>query len=454
MSDYLVRMAQQPALRKVITSVGLPAPPTLKRADGPYVDEPLRGKRVLIGAGANATATAKLESVLGATGAEHQRSDKPEPGENDSYNALVFDATGMEDPAELRALYDFFHPIVRKIAGSGRVVVLADVPERKASSAATAAARAVEGFVRSVGKEIGKKGATANVLYVEPGAENRMAGPLRFLLSAHSAYVDGQPLRVTAGGKMPRSVPVTGTLANKVALVTGGARGIGAATAKRLSEEGAQVVVLDIPADTETLEATAREVGGTALPQDITDADAPRKIADFFNDKFGGVDIVIHNAGVTRDKTLAKMPEHFWDMVLAINLRAIAAIDEVILGEKVVNEHGRVLCLSSIGGIAGNVGQTNYGATKAGLIGYVGSQGARFGDRGITVNAVAPGFIETRLTAEMPFTIREAGRRMNSLSQGGVPRDVAEALTFLSTPGSGGASGNVLRVCGQSLIGA
>lgn len=454
MSDYLVRMAQQPALRKVITSVGLPAPPTLERAEGGYTDKPLSGKRVLIGAGTNATATSKLTSAIKATGAEHERADKPAPGESDKYNGLVFDATGMTDPSELRALYDFFHPVMRNIAGSGRVVVLADVPERKESAAAAAAARAVEGFVRSVGKEIGKKGATANVLYVEPGAESRMAGPLRFLLSAHSAYVDGQPLRVTAGGKMPRSTPTTGTLENKVALITGGARGIGAATAKRLSEEGAQVVLIDIPADTETLEATARELGAATLAQDITDDDAPRKIADFLNDKFGGVDIVIHNAGVTRDKTLAKMPEHFWDMVLAINLRAIAAIDEVILGEKVVNEHGRVLCLSSIAGIAGNVGQTNYGATKAGLIGYIQAQGHRFGDRGITVNAVAPGFIETRLTAEIPFTIREASRRLSSMSQGGVPRDVAEALTFFATPGAGGVSGNVLRVCGQSLIGA
>lgn len=454
MSDYLVRMAQQPALRKVITSVGLPAPPTLKRAGGVYVEKPLADARVLVGAAGNASATGKLTSVLKAAGAAYQQAAKPQPAEDETYDALVFDATGMAEPGELRGLYDFFHPVARKLGAGGRVVVLTDLPEARDSAEAASAARAVEGFVRSLAKEIGKKGATANLLYVEPGAENRLAGPLRFLLSRHSAYVDGQPLRITKGGKMPRSVPTTRVLKDKVALVTGGARGIGAATAKRLTEEGAQVVLLDVPADAETLEATARGLGVTPLAQDITEVDAPRRIADFLTRKFGGVDVVIHNAGVTRDKTLAKMPEHYWDMVLAINLRSIQAIDNVLLGDKVVNEHGRILCLSSIGGIAGNVGQTNYGATKAGLIGYVQSRGQRFGDRGITVNAVAPGFIETRMTAEMPFTIREAGRRMNSLSQGGVPRDVAEALTFLSSPGAGGVTGNVLRVCGQSLIGA
>jgi 3-oxoacyl-[acyl-carrier protein] reductase len=148
------------------------------------------------------------------------------------------------------------------------------------------------------------------------------------------------------------------------------------------------------------------------------------------------------------------MPEHYWDMVLGINLQAIINVDAVLDAENIINEHGRVICLCSIGGIAGNRGQTNYGATKAGLIGFVERRGTTARDRGVTVNAVAPGFIETRMTAEMPIGMREAGRRMSSLAQGGEPRDVAEAITFLATPGAGGISGNVLRVCGQSLIGA
>jgi 3-oxoacyl-[acyl-carrier protein] reductase len=125
-----------------------------------------------------------------------------------------------------------------------------------------------------------------------------------------------------------------------------------------------------------------------------------------------------------------------------------------LLAADAIKTHGRIVCLSSIGGIAGNMGQTNYGATKAGLIGYVAGRSTEVASKGICINAVAPGFIETRMTASMPFAIREAGRRLCSLSQGGDPKDVAELITFLSTPGAAGVTGQVIRVCGQSLIGA
>ena len=454
MSDYLVRMAQQPALRSVIKTVGLPTPQTLVRATGAYAEQPLQGKKVLMGAVKQTPVAKKAEATLTAAGSTPERSDKPTPSEAAKYDVLVFDATGMTHPKDLKSLYDFFNPVARKLAPCGRIVVLAELPESAADTQSSVAARAVEGFIRSLAKEIGKRGSTANLIYVEKGAEARIAGPLRFLVSDHSAFVDGQPIRVTKTAKMQKSIPFTQTLKGRVALVTGGARGIGAATAKRLAAEGAQVVCLDLPSDQETLEATVKEFGGTAFAQNITDEDAPRKIADFMKEKFGGVDIVIHNAGVTRDKTLANMPEKSWDMVMSINLLSILAIDEVLWGEKILNDYGNVVCLSSIGGIAGNAGQTNYGATKAGLIGYVERAAQAHAERGVTINAVAPGFIETRMTAEMPFVIREAGRRLNSLSQGGQPEDVAELITFLATPGASGITGNVIRVCGQSLIGA
>lgn len=454
MNDYLVRAASHPRLRNLMNTLGLPTPHALARAEGNYQARFLDGRTVLFGATAHATAAPKVENALKSTGAQVERSDHPQPAADQRFDALVFDATHIAGAADLKGLYRFFHPVARQLRPNGRIVVLASRPESMDTAAAAAAARAVEGFVRSLAKEIGRFGSTANLIYVEPGAEPRIATPLRFLLSDHSTYVDGQPITVTAAGKMPRSIPTTQPLRDKVALVTGGARGIGAATARRLAAEGAHVVCLDIPADRETLDATVADIGGTGLPMDITDDDAPRRIADFFKDKFGGVDIVIHNAGVTRDKTLANMPESYWDTVLAINLQAILAIDEVLMAEKLIKEHGRVVCLCSIGGIAGNRGQTNYGATKAGLIGFVQHRANSQRDRGVCVNAVAPGFIETRMTAEMPFGLREAGRRMCSLAQGGEPRDVAEAVTFLATPGACGISGNVLRVCGQSLIGA
>ncbi len=454
MSDYLIRLANQPATRSLIKTIGLPTPQALRRGSGPESAAPLNGRAVLTGAGSKARAHTQLRKFAEAAGATVDDTAPLELAEDARYDALLFDATGIDSAAGLRALYDFFHPTVRKLRSCGRIVIVAPLPESAADVAARTAARAIEGFCRSIGKEIGKKGATANLIYVEAGAENQVEGPLRFLLSDRSAYVDGQVIRVTAPAKPLDEMPWSQPLAGKTALVTGGARGIGAATAKRLAEEGAQVICLDIPADAETLNKTAEEIGGTALALDITGADTPQKIVDFVNDKFGGLDIVIHNAGITRDKTIANMKEAHWDLVLAINLEAILRVDEALLAAGAINAHGRIVCLSSIGGIAGNMGQTNYGATKAGLIGYVAAQAPEVADRGICINAVAPGFIETRMTAEMPFMIREAGRRMNSLSQGGQPQDVAELITFLSSPGAEGVSGNVIRVCGQSLIGA
>ena len=450
MSDYLVKLASQPTLRNVIKSVGLPTPVGLSRGGKQYADQPLAGLQVLVGTVTDGVVAKAVRADLDAAGATLAA----QAADGAKYNGLVLDATDMEGIDGLKHLYGFFHPVMRQIAPNGRVVVLASEPAEGATPQAVATARATEGFVRSVGKEIGKRGATANLIHVAKGAEDRLAAPLRFFLSGHSAYVDAQPVHVSAVVSAPSSMPLSGVLKGKVALVTGGARGIGAATAERLAAEGAHVVCLDIPADEETLNTTVAKIGGAALPMDITDPDAPQKIATYFKEQHGGVDIVVHNAGVTRDKTLANMKEHLWDMVLSINLGAILAIDEVLLGDKIINDGGRIVCLSSIGGIAGNMGLTNYGATKAGLIGYVAAQSGEQAGRGITVNAVAPGFIETRMTAEMPFMIREAGRRMNSLSQGGQPEDVAELIKFLTTPGAVGITGQTIRVCGQSLIGA
>jgi 3-oxoacyl-[acyl-carrier protein] reductase len=139
---------------------------------------------------------------------------------------------------------------------------------------------------------------------------------------------------------------------------------------------------------------------------------------------------------------------------MELNLLAILRLNERFVADGLLCDFARIVCLSSISGIAGNVGQTNYSAAKAGLIGYVAAEAPRLAGRGITVNAVAPGFVETRMTAQLPFLIREAGRRMNSLTQGAQPDDIAQAITFLCTPGASGVSGQTLRVCGQSLLGA
>jgi 3-oxoacyl-[acyl-carrier protein] reductase len=165
-----------------------------------------------------------------------------------------------------------------------------------------------------------------------------------------------------------------------------------------------------------------------------------------------GADIVVHNAGITRDRTLARMSEDEWDSVLAVNLESIERITAALVDG--LPRGGRIVCVSSVSGIAGNRGQANYATSKAGVIGVVDELAPMLAQRQGTINAVAPGFIETRMTAAMPLATREAGRRMNSLAQGGLPVDVAETVAWLASPGSAGVNGNVVRVCGQSLIGA
>ncbi len=143
-----------------------------------------------------------------------------------------------------------------------------------------------------------------------------------------------------------------------------------------------------------------------------------------------------------------------WDVLVDINLSSEERINDALLEGKVLNAGGRVICVSSISGIAGNAGQTNYGTSKAGVIGMVQSMAPVFAKSKATINAVAPGFIETQMTAAMPIGTREVGRRLNSMSQGGLPVDVAETIAWYASPASTGLNGNLVRVCGQSLLGA
>jgi 3-oxoacyl-[acyl-carrier protein] reductase len=238
------------------------------------------------------------------------------------------------------------------------------------------------------------------------------------------------------------------------ALVTGAARGIGAAIADVLARDGAHVVALDVPAQGADLSTVANRVRGTALQLDITASDAPHRLVGYLRERHGGVDIVVHNAGITRDKKLANMADTAWDAVLAVNLTCQPLINDALLAADLLRPNGRIIGVSSIAGIAGNTGQTNYATTKAGVIGMVNAYAPVLAERGATINAVAPGFIETKMTAAVPLVIREVGRRMNSLAQGGLPVDVAETIAWYASPASGAVNGNVVRVCGQSLLGA
>ena len=201
-----------------------------------------------------------------------------------------------------------------------------------------------------------------------------------------------------------------------------------------------------------------RELDGDHLTLDITAKDAPQRIARHLTEKHGGVDVVVHNAGITRDKKLANMAStdsggDRWNAVLNVNLVAPERISRELLDQGVIRENGRIIGVASIAGIAGNVGQTNYATSKAGVIGLVDSLADEL-KHGITINAVAPGFIITQMTAAVPFATREVGQRLNSLSQGGLPVDVAETIAWYADPRSTAVNGNVVRVCGQMMLGA
>ncbi len=475
MSDFLLELGKNPNARKMIRGLGLPVPmpQALARAKGPWEPRPLADQTVVVGVGPRPELVPTLAATLAQAGAEprlfgegHDLAPWRAPGEAYGRPAValgdpdarflaqgvVFDATGVRAVEELASLYACLHPLVGRLARSGRVVVLGR-PHRDLEPAAAAAQRGLEGFARSLAKEIGRRGATAHVVTVDPGAEARLPALLTFLLSERSAFLSGQPYRVTRDATGEVEAPATRPLERKVALVTGAARGIGAATARLLAAEGAHVVCLDRPADDGPVSQVAREIRGTVLLQDVSEPDAPENIARALAE-LGGAHALVHNAGVTRDKTLAKMSRDRWDMTLDINLAAVIRINDRILADGALNDRGRVICLSSVAGIAGNMGQTNYAASKAGVIGYVEALAPRLADRGVTVNAIAPGFIETRLTDAIPTVIREAGRRLSNLGQGGLPRDIGDLVTFLASPGSQGLTGQTLRACGGALIGA
>jgi 3-oxoacyl-[acyl-carrier protein] reductase len=361
--------------------------------------------------------------------------------------AVLLDATGVRGVEGLAQVHAALHPVVRSVAASGRVVVLG-APLDAADHHQAAAQQALEGFTRSLGKEIGR-GRTVNLVRLTDAFAAEST--LRFLLSPKSAYVSGQVIevgdqQVTAPGDWDR--PLSG----RTALVTGAARGIGEAVAETLARDGARVVVLDVPQAEAEAERVAARLGGTALALDITAPDAGERIAAALPD---GLDVLVHNAGITRDRRLVNMPAERWSPVLEVNLASVRRTTDALLAAGTLGPGGRIVATASIAGLAGNAGQTNYGASKAGVVGLVRSLAPRaLAEHGVTVNAVAPGFIETKMTAAVPLLIREAGRRMNSLAQGGLPVDVAETTAWLAHPASGAVNGQVVRVCGQSLLGA
>ena len=452
-----------PAGKFVAKKMGLNEPPKLRRGrtmpTGPVVLGELDGGGI----------ARETLSLLGITPgqplldvADNRTKDEKGRAQPPRYQqkpgAIVIDATGVREITQLEGIRQLLRPIMRGLEPSGRVILLATDASEVEGLEAKAVAQGIDGINRTVGKEL-RAGSTSNLVFVKGGATAQdLASTMSFLLEGRSAFVSGQAWRV-GPAKVQHEVsprPFEG----KVVVVTGAARGIGAAIARTFARDGAEVVAVDIPQAGDALAKVANEIKGSALQLDITAEDAGEKIAKHVARVLGAekkIWAIVHNAGITRDRMLANLDEKLWGSVLDVNLAAEMRINDYLLNNDVpggLADEARIVGIASTSGVAGNKGQTNYAASKAGVMGLVWAMRDELADKPITTNAVAPGFIETEMTGAIPFLQREIFRRTNSLSQGGNPVDVAETLAYLCDPASGGVDGQVIRVCGQNLVGA
>lgn len=450
MTDKYTLFVSRGIGKDLAKKLGLPQPAVLRRykAGEPLVPGPV----LLLGSGNGKAAGAdELAAALLGWGLDVRRNALPK----EKLGAIILVLDDVAHPEDLAGPVLTAAQSLRELVPSGRVVTISRTSASAPSPAVAAGRQGVDGLLRSLAKEL-RAGATANGILLggSAGTTSPSAlGALRFFLSGRSAFVDGQFLTVTTGaGQLPDDADKP--LAGKVAVVTGAARGIGAAIARTLYRDGARLVVVDIPAAGDHLAAVANEVHGTALQLDITADNAGKRIIDHAMERHGGLDIVIHNAGITRDRLLANMDESRWNSVIGVNIASQLRINEALLESGRFSHAPRIVSVASTSGIAGNRGQTNYAASKGGVIGMVRATAPLLAESGGSINAVAPGFIETDMTARIPFATREVARRLNSLQQGGRPGDVAEAIAFLASDSAAGISGEVLRVCGQNLVGA
>ncbi|NHN55218.1 3-oxoacyl-ACP reductase [Calidifontibacter sp. DB0510] len=454
MSDTYANLVNNGVGKEVANKLGLPRPAQLRRYEKgqDLVDGP-----VAVGGLGTAPVAATARTVLSGAGATVVEATA-ESSYDGRLGAVVFDASAARTLDELEGLRAVLAPAVKSLGKSARVIVIGTPPDQVEGAEGAATQQALEGITRSIGKEL-RAGATANLLWVDTDAQSdagSLAAPLEFFASSRSAYVSGQPLRVRKASDDQASdwrAPFVG----EVVVVTGAARGIGAEIAKVFARGGAKVIAVDIPAAGDALAKVANTIGGVALQLDITAADAGERIAKAVAQHADKLDVIVHNAGITRDKLFVNTDADRWGSVVNVNLQSQFRINKVLLDPATkggLRDGGRIVSVASTSGIGGNRGQANYAASKAGVIGLVRSLSAELADRHITVNAVAPGFIETDMTKKIPFATREVGRRLNSVLQGGQPVDVGEAIAFFAEPGSSGVTGQVLRVCGQSQIGA
>lgn len=247
-------------------------------------------------------------------------------------------------------------------------------------------------------------------------------------------------------------------LENKVALVTGASRGIGAGIAKKLAAEGADIVINYVGeanlADAQVLQKELEALGRRVLLIDanVADFNAAAAMVDEAVVKLGRIDILVNNAGINRDTLLLRMKEEDWDAVLAVDLKGVFNVTKAAVKYMMKQRYGRIISISSVVGVAGNVGQVNYAAAKAGVIGLTKSVAKEVASRNITANAIAPGFIRTPMTAKMPEVAVEAALKTIPLGRMGEAEDIAKAVVFLASEDADYITGQILHVDGGMLM--
>lgn len=447
MTDRYTDFVNTPVGKKLTSALGLPKPAPLKRYDPAEPQVP--GMVLAIGE------SSAFETVVQDLVSRHV-DVRRNLGSKDRPHAVLIGVDHVRTVEELEHGLMQAQAAVKSLARNGRVIVLSKHPDLATELVDHTLAVGITGFVRSLAHEL-RGGATANGIQftTDPAAGqlSALVEAVNFFLSKRSVFVSGQFLPVDPNadiGQVDRVYPLSG----KVALVTGAARGIGAQIARTLARDGAQVVGIDMPASGDALADVCNEIGGIAVQLDITALDASERIFAALRQRGLKADIVVHNAGITRDRLFVNMDAMQFNQVMEVNLAAQLRFNNAFLMSDVQGKAPRIVSLASTSGIAGNRGQTNYATSKAGVMGMVAASAPLLAAAGGSINAVAPGFIETEMTAKIPFATREVARRLNSLQQGGKPEDVAEVIAFLVSDASAGVNGRTLRVCGQNLVGA
>jgi 3-oxoacyl-[acyl-carrier protein] reductase len=314
--------------------------------------------------------------------------------------------------------------------------------------AATAA-----GLARALVKELGPRATTVHVLRQSGASDAGVAAVARFLASPRAAFLTGLDLRLC------REIDDGGGsgLNGKVTLVTGGARGIGAAIGERLAQEGARVWLNDLPNAADKAAAVIERIRAAGGVADFAGGDLATDggcvaVAEAIQARDGHLDVAVHNAGITRDRTIKNLRVEDWRLVLQVDFHALRRLQGRL--DPLMRAGGSLVLMSSVMGIAGNFGQTNYCAAKSGVIELAKQWSCHGATRGVRANAIAPGFIQTEMTAAVPVLNREMARQMTALLQPGLPSDVAELATFLASPAAAAVTGLVLRCDGGMALGA